>query len=401
MFKSDHIMELLHSYNKKVIFNYIRVNELISRSELSQRIGVSATAITRLVNSMIETGMVEEVGVCDVDSVGRRPIMLSVCKDCMYALGVNIDIDEVVIGCINVQGEVIRTLRTSDFDGTDPENVVQTVLKLYRRLLDELDAPVREKIIGMGVGAPGVIDWPEGHTRVTPQLHWHPFPLRERLRSLLDIEVLVDNNVKAIATAESMFGGRKGNDSFFVLEIGSGLGAAYVLDGRVLRGSNGVMGEIGHTLAVENGVRCDCGRNGCLQAYTCISGLETRLGMPIEQIMRLRRSNERVQTILDEAVRYLSKAVANVINYYNPGAIIAYGRLFDLWPELFDLLRIRSREMLWLPKDADFHFYRSSLDNESSRVLAAASVFFSDTLLPEVMIRKSALKSEKQTKVYP
>ena len=86
MYKSDHIMELLHSYNKKVIFNYIRVNELISRSELSQRIGVSATAITRLVNSLIETGMVEEVGVCDVDSVGRRPIMLSVCKDCMLSL---------------------------------------------------------------------------------------------------------------------------------------------------------------------------------------------------------------------------------------------------------------------------------------------------------------------------
>ena len=93
MYSNDQAVSLLHSYNKKVIFNYIRVHEYISRTELSQKLGMSATAISRLVNDFIEAGMVKEVGIVDVDSVGRKPIMLSVCKECMYALGVNIDVD--------------------------------------------------------------------------------------------------------------------------------------------------------------------------------------------------------------------------------------------------------------------------------------------------------------------
>lgn len=396
MYSNDQAVSLLHSYNKKVIFNYIRVHEYISRTELSQKLGMSATAITRLVNDFIEAGMVKEVGIVDVDSVGRKPIMLSVCKECMYALGVNIDVDELAMGCINMNGEMVYIATVQDFDAHDPEDTVRHISELYHDVIAHLPQDTRTHIIGMGVCVPGLVDWPEGHTRVTPQLHWKPFALRERLRSLLGIEVLVDNNVKGIATAESMFGGKREFDNFFVLEVGSGLGAAYVLDGKVLRGSNGILGEIGHSLAVENGEECDCGRRGCLQAYTCITGLEKRLGMPIARIMELRKTDERVVRILDEAVNALGVTVANIVNFYNPGSIIIYGRLFRIWPELFERLEARSRQLLWSPARLDIQMQKSDIQSENMRVLAAASVFFSDILLPEVVIRQSALNTEKR-----
>ena len=385
MTSENNVIELLRNNNRKTLFNQIRMYKNISRAELSLKTGISAPAVTRVVSEFIDCGMVKEVGYSDVENVGRKPVKLSIKEDCIYALGLNIDIDELMMGCSDIGGNIIYSAHTNNFDPYDAEDVFRKALELYKEIRNNITGNEANKIAGMGVAIPGLVNWADGTTILSPQLRWRSVPLKARLNQIFDMNVLVENNVRSYASLEAMLGDTDKYNSFFAIELGSGLGAAYVNNGQVIRGENGALGEIGHSLVVENGELCDCGRRGCLQAYTCISGLENRLGMKIDDIMK-NRSEERVRQVLDDAVHYLSMMVANVANYYNPNAVIVFGKLFDLWPELFDLVQEHSKKMLWRPNELDFQFQRSRFKSDELKVVAPATVYFNDILMPKVSL---------------
>ncbi|MEY4988878.1 MAG: hypothetical protein RI933_511, partial [Actinomycetota bacterium] len=118
-----------------------------------------------------------------------------------------------------------------------------------------------------GVAAAGFIDAAAANVIYAPNLNWRNEPLKNRLQSKIDFPVVIENDANAAGWAEFRYGAGRGYKHMTMLTIGTGVGGAIIVDGRVLRGGFGVAGELGHMRVVPDGLPCGCGQNGCLESY--------------------------------------------------------------------------------------------------------------------------------------
>jgi glucokinase len=183
-------------------------------------------------------------------------------------IGVDVGGSVTSAGLVTADGEVIRVAHTPTLrDG--PGTAVESLI----RVVDEILAGATElhlAVTGLGIGLPGIVDVEAGRMQrglgLIPELS--DTSLAERVQARAGVPVFVDNDVNAQALAESAWGVGRGYSSMVVLALGSGVGGALILDGRLMRGRNGYTGEFGHVSVKLDGPRCLCGIRGCLSVYT-------------------------------------------------------------------------------------------------------------------------------------
>ena len=156
----------------------------------------------------------------------------------------------------------------------------------------------RDRILGVGVGASGLIDFQSGINVLAPNLNWRNVPLKDYLCAALNLPVVVDNNARVMALGESNFGAGRDVNSLVFVYGRIGVGAGLTFQGQVYRGSSMGAGEIGHTIMLlQGGEPCRCGNSGCLE--TLVS--EVAILRQAEQIARLNPDGILAQTMRDEA----------------------------------------------------------------------------------------------------
>jgi len=180
-------------------------------------------------------------------------------------VGIHIGVDTLFVGVTDLFGRV-QALRSMSHD---PDIGAEEVLGDAARLVEQAVAEAgisRDKLVGVGVGASGLVDIKTGVNILAPNLGWSNVPIHDLLARELGLPVFVDNNVRAMALAEAMYGvGRDASTLAFVYSR-VGVGAGFVVGGQVYRGSRAGAGEIGHiTMIPAGGARCRCGNTGCLE----------------------------------------------------------------------------------------------------------------------------------------
>ena len=178
-------------------------------------------------------------------------------------VGVDIGGTKVLAGVVDADGRVGRTARR-----TTPGRRVVT-----SRVEDALVAAVLEAadghpLAGVGVAAAGFVDAAGERVMFAPHLPWQGQPLRDLLADRLGCPVGLDNDANCAARAEAQYGAARGAASALMITMGTGIGGAVLLDGRVVRGANGMAGEFGHMQVVPDGQACECGRRGCWEQYS-------------------------------------------------------------------------------------------------------------------------------------
>lgn len=176
------------------------------------------------------------------------------------AIGIDIGGTKVAAGVVDADGKILDEARRST-PGTDPRAVEQVIVEL----VEELGRGHR--IRSVGIGAAGWMDLDGGTVLFSPHLAWRNEPLRANLQHLLRRPVLLANDADAAAWAEWRFGAGQGEQRLVCITLGTGIGGAMVMDGRVERGRFGVAGEFGHQVIVPGGHRCECGNRGCWEQY--------------------------------------------------------------------------------------------------------------------------------------
>jgi predicted NBD/HSP70 family sugar kinase len=147
--------------------------------------------------------------------------------------------------------------------GDDPDVLIDGIAATVEDAVAEAGAP-RDRVVGVGIAAPGPIDVERGVVVDPPNLAaWHLVPLRDALRRRTGLAVLLDKDVTAAASAEKWAGGPNGRGSFVFFYLGTGIGAGLVIGDEVVRGSSSNVGEIGHVIVDPDGPVCYCGRRGC------------------------------------------------------------------------------------------------------------------------------------------
>ena len=176
------------------------------------------------------------------------------------AVGIDIGGTKVAAGVVDVRGRILAEIRRST-PGKDPREVERVIVEL----VGELSGSYR--IRSIGIGAAGWMDLSNGTVLFSPHLAWRNEPLRRNLERLLRRRVTVINDADAAAWAESRFGAAQGESRLVCVTLGTGIGWATIIDGRIERGRYGVAGEFGHQIIMPNGHRCECGNRGCWEQY--------------------------------------------------------------------------------------------------------------------------------------
>jgi len=181
------------------------------------------------------------------------------------AVGVDIGGTKIATGLVSDEGKIVDSVSEPTPD--DATKIPEVVADLVERLVGEEDAA------GIGIGAAGFVGEDRSTVRFAPNIDWREEPLGERVRALVDLPVVVENDANAAAWGEFRFGAGEDTDDLLLVTIGTGIGGGIVHRGQLFRGGFGVAAEIGHMRVVPNGILCGCGQHGCWEQYASGSAL--------------------------------------------------------------------------------------------------------------------------------
>jgi len=177
-------------------------------------------------------------------------------------VGVDIGGTKVAAGVVEPGGRVVELVRARTPSRSTSADVVEDAIT---GLVSDLAA--RHPVEAVGVGAAGFVDSTQSSVLFSPHLSWRNEPLRDKLQRRLGLPVVVENDANAAAWGEYRFGSARGEDHVVVVNLGTGIGGAIVVDGVIQRGKHGVAGEFGHMQVVPQGRPCECGNRGCWEQY--------------------------------------------------------------------------------------------------------------------------------------
>lgn len=233
------------------------------------------------------------------------------------------------------------------------------------RIFDDLTELARRTASGrdisaLGIAMPGLVDPITGRNAFAGNLHWQDVCVREEMQKRLGVPVAVENDANAAALGEHIYGTASGARDFIFISLGTGIGSGIFVDGRMLTGSRGAAGEIGHIVLNPEGPPCSCGSYGCLEALAggwaiirdaraaVRSGQETKLTalisrgelLDVKAIADVAREKDAVaQQILDHALQWLGLGVVNVVNLLNPELVVIGGGLSHMGGPLLKTVR--------------------------------------------------------------
>ena len=263
------------------------------------------------------------------------------------AIGIDIGGTKVAGGVVDPTGHVLtRARRSTPHRSTSPQVVEDTIVECVDELLAGVEG---HHVVAVGVGAAGFVGADRGTVVFAPHLSWRNEPLRERLQARVAAPVTIDNDANAALWAEARFGAAVGESHVVMITLGTGIGGALLVDGRINRGRHGIAGEFGHMQVVPAGLRCECGNRGCWEQYASgnalvreardliaagspvISDLRARLG-PDESALTGPFITEAAQAgdptareLLADVGEWLGVGLANLASALDPGRFVVGG----------------------------------------------------------------------------
>jgi predicted NBD/HSP70 family sugar kinase len=344
------------AYNSQLVLRTVYDRSTVSRSDIARITGLTRTSVSDLIGDLIDSGLVEEVG-RGPSTGGKAPILLRVVPRGREVIGLDLDGEAFTGVRVDLRGTVLHSAERP-LDGRDGDEALELVFSL----LDELTESSTTSLLGIGVGAPGVIDTTTGNVRWAANLHWSDLPLGRLLAERYETTVNVGNDSQAAALAEYTFGGAPRPENLVVVKVGQGIGAGIILGGRLYQGDGFGAGEIGHTTVVEGGEPCRCGSLGCLETVASVraivgrarhlaahhqtSVLATDPGHLDEAaiVAAYEAGDEVARMVVDDAARQLGRALTGLVGTVNVRRIRIVGSATAFGERWLEIVRREARE---------------------------------------------------------
>lgn len=371
--------EATRRHNLSTIATLVHHGRGVSRAELTRLTGLNRSTIGLLVADLAAAGIVAE-GAPVTGSIGRPSPLVLPGPD-LAVIAVNPDVDAIIVGVVGLGGVVHARERVELADVPSVTDTVEIVVATARRLLEGLSLTV----VGAGVAVPGLVRARSGEVALAPHLQWRDDAVAAPLASALGVPVAVDNDANAGLVAETLFGAGRGRSNVVYLNGSvSGIGGAVLTDGAIMRGADGFAGELGHTFIRSDGVRCHCGRTGCLETEVNVQRLEAAADPAPVNHDHIRDSLASIDAPalaaeIDHQVDTLARAMDSFASAFNPEAIVLGGFLSALH-------ELRSERLAAALADLSFAPLADGLDvvpamlGEELLMVGAAELAFAEVL---------------------
>ncbi|WP_300389301.1 ROK family transcriptional regulator [Fusobacterium sp.] len=330
---------------KLKILELIKEKNGVSRIEISRIFGITPAAVGKIVNEFLDKEIVIEERIGE-STGGRKPTLLNLNKEKIgKILGVYFAPTFVVLNVGDIDGNnfISKKFRLGDLGGDiigQTEKLIGVILK-------------RTKGINMiSVVMNGLVDSERGISIFSPHYNTKNIPIVERFEKKFKKKVFIENDVRAMALAEKVYGLCRENNNFVVLNVEEGVGGSIYLNNMLYHGYGSMSGELGHMVVRRNSLeKCSCGKKGCLETevsnraiikkvvasikinnqYSSLKKILEKEGMlKIKDIIRGVEEKDMVSlTVTMEALHYIAHALDMIISVINPEKIIIYGDLFQ------------------------------------------------------------------------
>ena len=261
--------------NEKLILSLIQKNQNLSQSEAVALTGLKPPTILRIFANLENENLIKINKKKNVisDKKGRKPVYYKINGKAAYAIGVDFCSTSASVVIVDFNRDPV----CSDFIDINEDHTGESIFLLLKELIEKT---IKEsginfsKVLGIGAGAPGKVDISSGtvlfYDRIEGLSH---YSLRDRLNECFQTPIFVNNNCSVIGMNEYLYGIVSDSKSLVTLLIRSGVGGAFINEGKVLTTNGNTAMEVGHTSIDYNGRQCECGEKGCLQSYLSESAI--------------------------------------------------------------------------------------------------------------------------------
>lgn len=337
---------LSHKNNliKRSIIAYMAVNGESTLAELTKELRISVPTITKLVQELVDEGIVSDLGKVETPG-GRRPNVYGLTNTTIYFAGINVGRDRMTYVITDLQNNIIQEVVDDTFELTDRSQCLEKICSNIEQFINNCGIE-KNKILGVGVCIVGRVNTQQGRS------YKYFTNVEESLRDIIEkrigIRVLVENDTRSRCYAEYTIGRSNNEKDVIYLHLGLGVAIGIVVDGKLYYGKSGFAGEFGHIPLFDNEKICFCGKKGCLE--TEISGIaieekmselvkngantilrpkyERNEDIHINDIIAAARNDDNLSIeLIEEAGEKTGKAVAFLINIFNPETVIVGGNL--------------------------------------------------------------------------
>lgn len=264
-----------------------------------------------------------------------------------WLLGVDLGGTSTKLAFINLYGEIIHKWEITTDISQKGVHITTNIAKAIDAKLGELDE-TKNKILGIGMGAPGPVRFQDGSVYEAINLGWNHYPLKDVLEMETSLPVVIDNDANIAALGEMWKGAGQGAKDLVCITLGTGVGGGVITNGQVVHGKSGAAGEIGHiTVVTENGASCNCSKTGCLETVASATGIvrlaketlsnakgpsllqqKLHTGQPLSSKLVFECAKEGdflSKQIVDTVSFYLGLALSHIGNLLNPEKIVIGG----------------------------------------------------------------------------
>lgn len=335
MFHGTNI-EHARTLNRRVVFEAVRRHGAITRADLARMTGLTPQAVSNISAELRDAGLIRE-GNRRQGLRGQPAIELSLDPKGGYAIGLNLGHQTLSGVLVDLAGTVIATHTLPVEAAVLPlDTLIDAMEAAVEGLLAQARLP-RDQLWGVGCGLPGLVrDGVLTVDTMTGDGERPRYPLAQSLSLRLNLPVIAENDARAAAIGERLYGVGRNARHFFYLHFGFGIGGGMIVEGEHYRGGSGGAGEIGHMIVKPGGRPCSCGNRGCLEQYCslfaageAVSGAERSAEQvrPEELAACLAEGEPRFMAWLQEAAQHLRIAIHNIEIMFDPETVVIGGGL--------------------------------------------------------------------------
>ena len=320
-----------------------------------------------------------------------------------FVLGIDIGGTNLVVGSVSEDGtRIVATASEPTHAEAGATDVLERLVRLAERAIAATKKEIAgAEILGVGVGAPGPLDTKRGIVLLTPNLGWVNLPLRQIIHDRLGLPAALDNDANCAVLGEWWVGAARGARHAIGITIGTGIGGGLILDGKLYHGASDVAGEIGHTTIDTEGRRCKCGNYGCLEAYAsgpnialraveeieagAVSRLPSLVGGDLSKVtaqtvyQAAQDGDDLALEVVNDTARFLGVGIGNLLNVFNPEAVVVCGGVTLAGDHLFVPLRREVARRAFKPAVTACRIVPGELAGTAG-VYGAAKAFLDQTL---------------------
>jgi glucokinase-like ROK family protein len=361
---------LIHQGNKKLVLDLIKRKGEISRSDIASKTGLTPPTIRRIVDELISEYNLVEVKGLGNSSGGRPPMVVRFNSEENYIIGIDLGATY-IRGClVDLDARFLSEIQIPTEIEKGFGHIIEKVVQIINRFQSRPENG--GKIWGVGIGVAGLVNRNTGIIEYSPDFGWENINLQEEISKMIQLPVFYDNSTRLMALGELNFNRKSRLKNFAIINVGYGIAAGLVIDGKLIKGHSGFAGEFGH-IPVDtcSKVKCKCGKKGCLEALAAghrIASLgKHALQSDNAEILRdlsegnvnlvsaelvgkaARLGDEASAQIYNEITEYIAQGIGILTNLLNPEVIYIGGGISLNGKFFFDLINSKISKYILSP----------------------------------------------------